>query len=60
MRAAKESGRNLIHVVKAVRKGDRNDEPRSVLKAPAVADCAVCRSEAFETLPDMKRHFEAR
>ena len=59
MRAAKESGKNLIHVIK-VSKSDS----RSVLKFSArntsCGDCAECRSKSFETLPDLKRHFEGR
>lgn len=63
MRAAKESGKNLIHVIKSVKKKSRSDQndvtvPRSVLKSTySCKDCPVCRS-SFETLVDMKRHFE--
>ena len=67
MRAAKESEKNLIHVIKVVRK--KNDEKvensRSVFKFSAqhsrsCKDCAVCRSKSLETLKDLKRHFESR
>ncbi len=63
MRAAKESGKNLIHVIKSVKKKPRPDQsdaavPRSVLKSTySCKDCSVCRT-SFETLVDMKRHFE--
>ena len=56
MRAAKERGKNLIHVIKATK-----SDSRSVLKFSARnTSCAECRSKTFETLSDVKRHFESR
>jgi len=66
MRAAKESEKNLIHVIKVVPKKveEKVENSRSVLKFSAqhssCKDCAVCRSKSVETLKDLKRHFEAR